>query len=205
MMSGCACPHPEVAALRVLLRRPPQAGEGTLQRSAGAPSPACGGRLGWGRTLGLSWGRGQSPQYLVKHIIRAPQNVIVPKPKHPEPPGFQKPRTGFVRGLRINMLPAIQLHNQLCFDTSKVSDVRPNRHLAAKFEAQQLAPTQPRPQVLFGIRHAFAQNLGALLRRLVTHAPILAFPRTRGKEHARRLLSGLLPPHAGEGWDGGES
>jgi hypothetical protein len=44
-----------------------------------------------------------------------------------------------IRGDSFSMLPAVQLHNQSCFDATKVNDERADRMLPAKFRAIKLS------------------------------------------------------------------
>ena len=151
------------------------------------PSPARGGRSGWGRA-----GSGLERRHdLLQNAVSLGQDFVVPEPQHTKPPVCEKRAALPVCVTALSMLGAVNLDNQMRFEAGKVRDERPYRVLPSELEAVELPGTDARPKMAFGIRHLPAQHNGSLLGTAIAHAPILAFPHKWGKEHEQRHPRGF--------------
>ena len=151
------------------------------------PSPARGGRSGWGRA-----GSGLERRHdLLQNAVSLGQDFVVPEPQHTKPPVCEKLAALPVCVTALSMLGAVNLDNQMRFEAGKVRDERPYRVLPSELEAVELPGTDARPKMAFGIRHLPAQHNGSLLGTAIAHAPILAFPHKWGKEHEQRHPRGF--------------
>jgi hypothetical protein len=111
------------------------------------------------------------------------QYFMVPESKHPESP-FGKPCIAIRIAGRFQMLATIDFHDQLTFQADEVDDIGPDRVLTSKTETFQLSHPQMTPESLLGVRHRRTQATGQCFFGVFTQglAPILPFPRKRGKE-----------------------
>ena len=110
------------------------------------------------------------------------QHIMVPEAQHLKALLLQVAAAPIIFCLLFCMLSAIQFDDQAGFQAGEVGDVWPYCMLSTKLVAMQLPGSQPSPQMLFSIGHLCAQLAGVLGCLFVAHAPILAFPRSRGKE-----------------------
>ena len=161
-----------------------------------SPSPACGGGPSADTLIDLLYNslpclRGrvgvgaQGARNYLKTSIGLLQHVIVPEPQHFESTAFQKPRPRLVPGALFVVLATIDFNDQACINAGEIGDERPDRILSSELVSIQLPPTQAMPKSMLGVGHLFAQRSGIALCALVTHAPILTFPRKQGKELKR--------------------
>jgi len=93
----------------------------------------------------------QLSKYFFKHSICLLQCFIIPEANYAIP--FRCKKTcsfGIACGL-LCMLPAIQFHYQLLFDTDEINDVWWNRMLPPKLESAEAAVFQLQPQPQFRV------------------------------------------------------
>ncbi len=101
------------------------------------------------------------------------QHIVVPEPQHAEVVRRQ-PAIAYGVSFRLGMLSAIDLNNQSRSEAKKISYVRSNRNLSAKFEIGKSAVAQGKPQLAFGICHArtrFSSRSSVLVGPLTRLAP----------------------------------
>jgi len=82
---------------------------------------------------------------------------MIRKPQHAETLLAEPLRACRVLRATVLMLPAVQLDDQHPFDAAEVDDVRTDRMLAAKSNAQ-LMPAQTHPEATLGVSLVAAQS-----------------------------------------------
>jgi hypothetical protein len=100
---------------------------------------------------------GQSIQNHLKHAFGIRQHIIVPETQKVVPHDLQLPCSMCVVRHLLEMLTAIQLHDQLRIYACEVDDVTADFMLSAEFESMQLSIAEIAPQLLLRIRHSCAQ------------------------------------------------
>lgn len=155
--------------------------------AACVPSPARGGRSGWGRA-----GSGSEHRLdLLQNTVSLSQDFVVPETQHAKTAVGEKRSALPIGVAALSVLGTVNLDNQTRFEASEIGDERPNRALPSEFVTVKLSPAYARPKMAFGIRHLPAQHNGSLLGTAIAHAPILAFPHKWGKEHEQRHPRGF--------------
>ncbi len=94
----------------------------------------------------------QLSKYFFQHSIGLLQRYIIPESDYPKTLRLKKSCSfGIACGL-FCMLSAIQLHNQLLFETDEINDVGWNRVLPPKLESAEVSvfQLQPQPQLRVG-------------------------------------------------------
>ena len=94
----------------------------------------------------------EMPQDHVTDTFQILEDIIIPEPHYLEALAAQE-RIAAGVGLRPVVLAAIDFDQQTPLQASEVSDVWPDRMLAAKSATHELPATQALPQLLFGIGH----------------------------------------------------
>jgi hypothetical protein len=93
----------------------------------------------------------QLSKYFFQHSIGLLQCFIIPEADYPKAFRLKKNCSfGIARDL-LCMLPAIQFHYQLLFDTDEINYVRWNRMLPPKLESAEVAVFQLQPQPQFRV------------------------------------------------------
>src|SRR6266851_1098794 len=130
---------------------------------------------------------------------------MIRKPQHAETLLAEPLRACRVLSATVLMLPAVQLDDQHPFDAAEVDDVRTDRMLAAKSNAQ-LMPAQTRPEATRGVSLFAAQSACLVAREgRRTHGMKIRTRKRRGKQTS--AASSLdphptLPQDMGEGSEG---
>ena len=93
----------------------------------------------------------QLTKNLLEYSIGSFQRVIIPKPYYPKSFRFQASGSlGIASGV-FRMLPAIQFHYQLLFETDEINDVRRKRMLPPRLESGEVAVFQLQPKAQFRV------------------------------------------------------
>jgi hypothetical protein len=93
----------------------------------------------------------QLSKYFFKHSICLLQYFIIPEANNPIPFRLKKSCSIGIACRLFRMLPAIQLNNQLLFETDEINDVWWNRVLPPKLESAEVAVLQLQPQPQFRV------------------------------------------------------
>jgi hypothetical protein len=130
----------------------------------------------------------------LQHRFLIAQHIVVPKPQDAETFRVKPSGSRFIIGLRVSMLPAIDLDDQSLRKAREVGDVSSNGSLAAKPEACELLSPQEIPEPSFGIGQLLAQIACGLNRHSVT---------VQGRECSERVPHPLPnpPPSRGRGYN----
>jgi hypothetical protein len=107
--------------------------------------------------------RGNRNKNDFEYRVRLSQHFVVPESKHPQSTVFEVAISlQIIRSLFL-MLAAIDLDDELRFETCEIDDVASNGYLAPKSVSSKLSTTQMVPEDTLGIGRAFSQALRALL------------------------------------------
>jgi hypothetical protein len=80
------------------------------------------------------------------------QHVVVPEAQNKKTVRLKIGRSFRIAIAAFGMLSAIEFDNQPCRLAAKIHDIRPDRHLPAKFQSLQAAVAQAKPQGTLSIR-----------------------------------------------------
>ena len=111
------------------------------------------------------------------------ENFVVPEAKHSEST-FKQPRVTSGIACGFQMLAAVDFDDQSLVQANEVGDKGADGMLTSKSRSFDLMKAQVLPEPPFRFGHFRAQTPRQLPFCTLTHksAPILPFPRTRGKE-----------------------
>jgi len=93
-----------------------------------------------------------------KHTLEIVHHVVVPKPEDEITACFQVSGSVCVLLNAIGMLPAINLHHELCVRAAEIHDEAIERHLSAEFPSAEPAVAQTKPQDSFCVRLLSTQS-----------------------------------------------
>ena len=96
-------------------------------------------------------------QDVVQNILGPRQHIIVPIAKHTISMLLQDLRADFVCIGLLDMLPTIQLDDQLGFRANEIRDVASDWDLSSEFEPCHLVQSQMPPKMPFGIGQLISQ------------------------------------------------
>ena len=136
-----------------------------------------------------------------QRIIDPKQHIIVPKANHAISQLLETARTGFVVGLLIEMLAAIQFDDETRLQTNEIGIETIDPMLAAEFAAEQAAITKMLPEDAFGFgllatQAAFAQvGLWAAHGLLLGEEGMVAVWNVRGCRCFLKVVWGKPAPH----------
>jgi uncharacterized protein YaiL (DUF2058 family) len=101
-----------------------------------------------------------------QHAVDLSQDLAVVETQNPKAMRFERRRPARVRQLPIEreMLSAVDLDDQRCFDAGEVGEMRADRVLAAELEASELTVAQLAPQQLLGVGRGGAKVAGSCAR-----------------------------------------
>ena len=143
---------------------------------------------------GEGGGDGQSVVDSLQDFLGLSEHLVIPEPDDPIASLLEPLATLPVLCGLLQVLRAVQLHDQLSLQADEVYDVGAQRMLPAELAVEQLTPSQACPQGPLGIGHVLAQLLCFFSAHALNTAPPLRIKQPEAID-SRGPMAKIPQPH----------